>query len=151
MLAPGFYAIEKSQLQRRLVTRPRETMSVLGFLRALQHGQPLPNEVLVTGLDRMLYQVYRLHGEGEAGKQAVRQVVNTLSRALYNAQARHRLLTAGPVVIFVLEYVEHGEHWRAGVRIRPRNEHLELFWLEQFLRRCEVTDVSGESVCYSAF
>lgn len=151
MLVPGFYALEKNQLQRCLVARPRETMSVLGFLRALRHGQPLPKEVLVTGLDRMLYQVYRLHEEGDAGKQAVRQAVNTLSRALYSPQARNRLLTVVPVVIFVLGYVEHGEHWRAGVRIRPRNEHLELFWLEQFLPRCEVIDVNGESVCYSAF
>ncbi len=151
MLRAGFYALEKSQLQRRIVARPKETMSVIGFLRALRHGEPLPKEVLVTGLDRMLYQVYRLHGEREAGRQAVRQAVNALGRALYNPQARNRLLRDAPVVLFALEYVEHGEHWKAGVRIRPRNEPLELFWLEQFLPHCEVTEIGGESVCYSSF
>ena len=151
MLLPGFYAIERSQLQRRIVARPKETVSVIGFLRVLWSKQPLPQEMLVTGLDRMLYQVYRLHGEGEAGKGAVRQTVRMLSRALYNPQARPCLQRHAPVVLFVLEYVEHGEHWRAGVRIRPKDEPLELFWLEQLLPRCEVTDVGGESVCYSAF
>jgi len=153
MLGAGFYVIEKSQLQRRIVARPKETMSVLGFLRALKHGNPIPQEVLVTGLDRMLYQVYRLHGEGETGSEseAVRQAVKVLSRALYNPQGRQRLLKDAPVVLFALEYVEHGEHWRAGVRIRPKDEPLELFWLEQLLPRCEVTDAGGESVCYSAF
>ena len=151
MLASGFYAVEKSQLQRRLVARPKETMSVIGFLRALKHGGRLPKEMLVTGLDRMLYQVYRLHGEGAVGRQAVHQAVNALSRSLYNPQARNRLLIESPVVLFTLEYIEHGEHWRAGVRIRPKNEPLELFWLEQSLPRCEVTEIGGESVCYSQF
>lgn len=151
ILSPGFYTLEKGHLQRRIVARPKKTMSVIGFLRALKHGEALPKEVLVTGLDRMLYQVYRMQGEGEAGRQAVRQAVNALSRALYNPQARNRLLTESPVVLFTLEYVEHGERWKAGVRIRPKNEPLELFWLEQFLPRCEVTEMGGESVCYSQF
>lgn len=142
---------KKSQLQRRIVARPRETMSVISFLRALRYGGRLPKEALVTGLDRMLYQVYRLHGEGEAGRQAVRQAVNALSRSLYNPQARNRLLKDAPAVLLALEYIEHGEHWRAGVRIRPRNEPLELFRLEQFLPRCEVTEMGGESLCYSQF
>jgi len=150
-MSAGFYALEQSRLSRHLVARPKETMSLLYFLRVLQHGEPLPKEVLVTGLDRMLYQVYRLHGEGESGKQAVRQSVNALSRALYNPRARKRLLMDAPVVLFALEYIEHGEHWRSGVRIRPANEPLELFWLEQFLPRCEVTEIDGESVCFSAF
>ncbi|MBI3989516.1 MAG: hypothetical protein HY347_07850 [candidate division NC10 bacterium] len=149
--SPGFYAVEKSQVQRRIVARPKETMSVISFLRALMHGGRLPKEALVTGLDRMLYHVYRLHGEGAAGREAVQQVVNALSRSLYNPQARNRLLTESPVVLFTLEYIEHGERWKAGVRIRPRNEPLELFWLEQFLPRCEVTEMGGESVCYSQF
>jgi len=151
MLSSGFYALEQSQLQRRIVARPKQTMSLLSFLRALKRGEPLPKEVLVMGLDRMLYQVYRLHGEGETGKQAVRQSVTTLSRALCNAQTRPRLLRDAPVVVFVLEYVEYVEHWRAGVRIRPANEPLELFWLEQFLPHCDVTDMGGESVCCSMF
>ena len=132
MLVPGFYVLEKGQLQRHLVASPRDAMSVLAFLRVLRHNDPLLREVLVTGLDRMLYQMYRLHGEGEIGKRAVRQGVNVLSRALYNPQARQRLLIDAPVVLFVLEYVEHGERWRAGVRIRRAigDEPLELFWLD---------------------
>lgn len=150
-LAAGFYALEKSLYYRRLVARSRQTLSVLGFLRALRHGTPLPQEVLVTGLDRMLYQVYRLHGEGQGGRQAVRRAVNALGRALYNARARNRLLTNAPVVHFALEYVEHSEHWRAGVRIRPSNEPLELLGLEQFRPHCQVVEVGGESVCHSPF
>lgn len=65
-LAAGFHALEKSLYDRRLVARPRQTMSVLGFLQALRHGTPVPQEVLVTGLDRLLYQVYRLHRQGHA-------------------------------------------------------------------------------------
>lgn len=151
MLASGFYAMEKSQLQQRIIARPKETMSIISFLRVLRHGGWLPKEVLVTGLDRMLYQVYRLHGEGATGRQAVLKAVNALSRALYNPQARNRLFTESPVVLFTLEYIEHGERWKAGVRIRPKNEPLELFWLEQFLPRCEVTEIGSERVCYSRF
>jgi len=151
MLAPGFYALEKSQWQRRIGPRPKAMMSVVALLRSLRHGESLPKEILVPGLERMLYQVYRLHGEGDAGRQAVRPAVNALSRALNNPQARNRLLREGPVIIFVLEYVEHGEYWRAGVRDRRTDQPLELLRLEWLFPRCEVTEVGGESVCYGRF
>ena len=151
MLASGFYVLEKNHLQQGIITRPKKTMSVLGFFRTLRHGQSIPHELLVTGLDRMLYQIYRLCGEGTTGKQAVRQAVDVLSRLLYNPQSRQRLLVEAPVVILSMEYLEHGEHWQAGVRIRPKNEPLALFWLEQLFPRCEVTEISGESVCYCHF
>jgi len=59
-----------------------------------------------------------LQGEGNSGKEAVKHAVNILRQALYNPRVRQRLLSDAPIIIFVLEYVEHGERWKAGVRIR---------------------------------
>lgn len=151
MLKPGFYAVEKAQLQRICASFDIEIMSLLRFLRTLKSNQPLPQKVLVKGMDRMLYKVYQLHGEGGKGTEAVRKVVRVLSRSLYNAQTRPRLLQKAPVVIFVLEYVEHGKHWWAGIRHRQTNQPLELFRLEDFFPHEPSLEQIGEIVCYSHF
>jgi len=128
-----------------------ETMSAVGLVRALVHGQCLPARVRIPGLDRALYQVYRQHegqGEQEASRQ-VAQVVRLFGDHLY--RSRERLQREGPVVLFVLEYLEHGVYWRAGIRDRGTNQPQELFRLEWLFPRCEVTQVDGEIVCFGRF
>lgn len=155
-LDAGFYALE-GQVWRRLESPWKqagfsfETMSPVAFLRALTHGQPLPARVRIPGLERALYQVYRQHegqGEWEASRQ-VKQVVQQFGQTLY--RSRERLLRKGPVVLFVLEYLEHGVYWRAGIRHRGTDQPLELFRLEWLFPRCEVAQVDGEIVCFGRF
>jgi len=155
-LRPGFYALEISAWRRlespwKQAGFPFETMSPVGFLRALIQGQPLPASVRIPGLDRALYQVYRQHegqGEREASRQ-VAQVVRQFGQTFY--RSRERLLREGPVVLFVLEHLEHGMYWRAGIRHRGTGQPQELFRLEWLLPRCEVTQVDGEIVCFGRF
>lgn len=155
-LDAGFYALE-GQVWRRLESPwkqagfPFEAMSPVGFLRALIQGQPLPARVRIPGLDRALYLVYRQHegqGEREASRQ-VAQVVQQFGQTLY--RSRERLLREGPVVLFVLEYLEHGMYWRAGIRHRGTGQPQELFRLEWLFPRCDVTQVDGEIVCFGRF
>lgn len=155
-LDAGFYALEWEAWRRlespwKQAGFPFETMSAVALLRAVLQGQPLPPRVRVPGLDRALYQVYRQHeGQGErAARKEVEQVVREFGGMLY--RAREHLMRQGPVVLFVLEYVEHGEHWQAGIRHRGTGEPLVLFRLERLFPRCEVSQVDGEVVCYSTF
>jgi len=167
-LDAGFYALE-GQVWRRLESPWKqagflfETMSPVGFLRALIQGPlpppagavpvdgGLPVRVRIPGLDRALYPVYRQHegqGEREASRQ-VAEVVRHFGQTLY--RSRERLLREGPVVLFVLEYLEHGMYWRAGIRHRGTGQPQELFRLEWLFPHCEVTQVDGEIVCFSCF
>ncbi len=155
-LDAGFYALEW-QVWRRLESPWKqagfsfEVMSPVAFLRALIQGQPLPARVRIPGLDRALYLVYRQHesqGEREASHQ-VGQVVRDLGQTLY--RSRERLLREGPAVLFVLEYLEHGIYWRAGIRHRGTGQPQELFRLEWLFPHCEVTQVDGAIVCFGRF
>lgn len=155
-LDAGFYALD-GQVWRRLESPWKqagfsfETMSPMGFLRALIQDQPLPAHVRIPGLDRALYLVYRQHegqGEREASRQ-VAQVVQQFGQTLY--RSRERLLREGPAVLFVLEYLEHGMYWRAGIHHRGMGQPQELFRLEWLFPRCEVTQVDGEIVCFGRF
>jgi hypothetical protein len=152
----GFYALEISAWRRlespwKQAGFSFETMSPMVFLRTLIQGQPLPARVRIPGLDRALYQVYRQHesqGEREASRQ-VKQVAQQFGQTLY--RSRERLLQEGPVVLFVLEYLEHGMYWRAGIRHRGTGQPQELFRLEWLFPRCDVTQVDGEIVCFGQF
>lgn len=167
----GFYAMEISAWQRlegpwKQAGLSFEVLSPLAFLRALIQGNPqpppagavpvdgdggLPARVRIPGLDRALYLVYRQHegqGEREASRQ-VAEVVQQFGQTIY--RSRERLLREGPVVLFVLEYLEHGMYWRAGIRHRGTGQPQELFRLEWLFPRCEVTQVDGEIVCFGRF
>ena len=155
-LEAGFYALEISAWRRLEGPWKRtglsfEVMSPVSFLRALTQGQALPARVRIPGLDRAIYQIYRQHecqGERGASRQ-VGQVVREIGQILY--RSRERLLREGPVVLFVLEYLEHGMYWRAGIRHRGTGQPQELFRLERLFPRCEVTQVGGEIVCFGRF
>ena len=153
---PGFYAMEIAAWRRlespwKLAGFAFETMSMIALLRALMRSEPLPPRIRIPRLDRMLYQLYRLHeekGEREALRQ-VDRVVRQFGSVLY----RHRghLMREGPLVLFTLEYLEHGTYWQAGIRHRGTGEAIELFRLERLFPRCEVSQVDGEVVCFSTF
>lgn len=156
-LDAGFYALEGHAWQRLEGPWKRaglsfEVMSPVAFLRALMNqGQPLPARVRIPGLDRALYLVYRQYedqGEREASRQ-VAQAVREIGHTLY--RSRERLLRQGPVVLFMLEYLEHGMYWRAGIRHRGTGQPQKLFRLERLFPRCEVTQVDGEIVCFGRF
>lgn len=155
-VGPGFYALDWPAWRRlegpwKQAGFPFETMSTVALLRAVPQGQPLPPRIRVPGLDRFLYQVYRQYeGQGErAALEQVREVVREFNKILY--RAREHLMRQGPVVLFVLEYVEHGVYWQAGIRHRGTGEPVVLFRLEQLFPRCEVSQVDGEIVCFSTF
>lgn len=151
-LTYGLYAFEKRILNE--LAQPKEHRSILAFLRALRRREPLADEVLVTGLDRMLYQVFWLNG-GEAEDKAEKalKVVEGVVKMFGSELYRHRadLARRASVVLFPLEYVEHSTYWKAGIRYRPTGEPLELFRLEWFFPRCEVMEIAGEPACYSMF
>lgn len=155
-LGAGFYALEVSTWRRLESPWKRagfsfEVMSPIGFARALVCRQRLPARVRIPGLDRALYEVYRQH-EGRGAQEAVRQV-KAVAQHFGQTMYRHRdwLLREGPVVLFVLEYLEHGQYWQAGIRYRGTDQAEELFRLEWLFPRCEVTQVDGEIVCFGRF
>jgi len=134
-LAPGFYLLEKSQLGKT-VARPRQTMSIIAFLRAVRRKEPLPQEVCVVGLERLLH-----HARDR------REGARIISQALIGPQAGPHLRKQAPVVILPLEYLELGEHWKAGVR--QRSEVEEIFAVAWVFPRVDMRSVDGADVCFS--
>jgi hypothetical protein len=68
-LRPGYYLLEKGQLGQA-IPRPRETMSVIAFLRAVQREEPLPDKVCVLGLERLLYHTPTItRRQGSSGRR----------------------------------------------------------------------------------
>jgi len=136
-LIPGFYIIEKSQLGRD-IPRPRETMSIVAFLRAVRRREELPKEVCVIGLERLLYRT-----------SDRRKAARVIQQALYNPLAVHHLRRQAPVVVLPLEYLELSLHWKAGIR-RGRGVE-EVFALEWVFPRADIRTVEETDVCYSMF
>jgi len=136
-LTPGFYILEKRQLGD-VIPRPRETMSIIAFLRAVQRREELPREVCVIGLERLLYR---------AGDR--RKAARVIQQALYNPQAAHHLRRQAAVVILPLEYLELSLHWKAGIRRGKTVE--EVFAVEWVFPRADIKTINEVDVCYSMF
>jgi hypothetical protein len=134
-LRPGYYILEKRQLGQG-VPRPRVTMSIIAFLRAVQGEEALPDKVCVLGLERLLYQA-----------DDSRRSARVIQQALYNPQAKRHLRRQGPVVILPLEYLELSTHWKAGIR-RGGTPH-EIFHVEWVFPRADIETVGKADVCYS--
>ncbi|TEU10664.1 MAG: hypothetical protein E3J21_25575 [Anaerolineales bacterium] len=134
-LRPGYYLLEKRQLGQA-IPRPRETMSIIAFLRAVQRKEPLPDKVCVLGLERLLY-----HAADN------RRAARVIQQALYNPQAKRHLHRQGPVVILLLEYLELSTYWKAGIR-RGGTSH-EVFHIEWVFPRADIETVGKVDVCYS--
>jgi len=134
-LRPGYYLLEKGQLGQA-IPRPRETMSIIAFLRAVQREEPLPDQVCVLGLERLLYHAADHH-----------QAAGVIRQALYNPQANRYLRRQSPVVILPLEYLELSTHWKAGIR-RGGTPH-EIFHVEWVFPRADIETVGKADVCYS--
>jgi len=142
-LRPGYYLLEKGQLGDA-VPRPRETMSIIAFLRAVRREESLPAEICVLGLERLLHHVVRFRSP-QAGDS--RQAAGVIRQALYNPQAKRHLRRQSPVVILPLEYLELSTHWKAG--IRQRGTPYEVFHVEWVFPRADIESVRGVDVCYS--
>jgi len=134
-LRPGYYLLEKKQLGRA-IPRPRKTMSIIAFLRAVQRKEPLPNQVCVLGLERFLHQA-----------DDHRQAAGVIRQRLYNPQAKRHLRRQSPVVILPLEYLELSTYWKAG--IRQRGAPHEVFHMEWVFPRADIDTVGKADVCYS--
>ena len=134
-LRPGYYLLEKRQL-RQALPRPRETMSIIAFLRAVQREEPLPDQVCVLGLERLLHQA-----------DDVRRAAGVIRQALYNPQANRHLRRQSPVVILPLEYLELSTYWKAG--IQQRGTCHEVFHVEWVFPRADIETVEKADVCYS--
>lgn len=134
-LRPGYYLLEKRQLGQG-IPRPRETMSIIAFLRAVGRKDPLPDEICVLGLERLLY-----HAADS------RRVARVIQQALYNPQAKRHLRRQSPVVILPLEYLELSTYWKAG--IRQRGTYREVFHVEWVFPRADIETVGKMDVCYS--
>ena len=136
-LAPGFYILEKKQLGDA-IPRPRETMSIIAFLRAVRRREELPKEVCIIGLERLLYRT--------ADR---RRAARVIQQALYNPRAVHHLRRQAPVVILPLEYLELSLHWKGGIRRGRMVE--EVFAVEWVFPRADIRAVGETDVCYSMF
>lgn len=134
-LAPGFYLLEKSQLGKA-IARPQKTLSIIAFLRAVRRKEPLPQEVCVVGLERLLYHA--------SDRRAAARIV---SQALIGPQAGPYLRKCAPVVVLPLEYLELGEHWKAG--LRQRGEVEEVFAVAWIFPRVDIRSIEGADVCFS--
>ena len=136
-LVPGFYTIEKDQLGKD-IPRPRETMSIIAFLRAVRRREELPKEVCVIGLERLLYRA--------ADR---RKAARVIQQALYNPQAVHHLRRQALVVVLPLEYLELSLHWKAGIKRGKTAE--EVFAVEWVFPRVDIRTIGEADVCYSMF
>jgi len=134
-LRPGYYLLEKRQLGQA-IPRPRKTMSIIAFLRAVQRKEPLPDEVCVLGLERLLHLA-----------DDHRRVAGVIRQMLYNPQAKSHLRRQSPVVILPLEYLELSTYWKAG--IRQRGTPHEAFHVEWVFPRADIETVGKADVCYS--
>ena len=134
-LRPGYYLLEKRRLGKA-IPRPRATMSIIAFLRAVRRKEPLPDQVCVLGLERLLHHAENSH------RAAV-----VIRQALYNPQAKPYLRRQSPVVILPLEYLELSTHWKAGIRRRGRPQ--EVFHVEWVFPRADIGTVGKADVCYS--
>ena len=134
-LRPGYYLLEKGQLGQAL-PRPRETMSIIAFLRVVQREEPLPDKVCVLGLERLLH-----HADD------VRRAAGVIRQALYNPRANRHLRRQSPVVILPLEYLELSTYWKAGIQQRGTSH--EVFHVEWVFPRADIETVGKADVCYS--
>jgi len=134
-LRPGFYVIERAHLGKA-IQRPRETMSIVAFLRAVRRKELLPKEVCVIGLERLLYRL----ADPQAAAIVVQQV-------LYNPPGGHHLRRQGPVVVMPLEYLELLGYWKAG--IRRHNQPVEVFNVAWVLPKADANTIDGADVCVS--
>lgn len=134
-LVAGFYILEKGQLGKA-IPRPRVTMSIVAFLRAVRQRQPIPAEVCILGLERLIY-----HATDR------REAASVIREALYNPAAKRHLARQRPVVVLPLEYLELSTHWKAG--IRRRNMPLEIFAAEWVFPRADIKTVNDTDLCYS--
>ncbi len=135
ILRPGYYLLEKRQLGQG-IPRPRKTMSIIAFLRAVKRKEPLPNTVCVLGLERLLH-----HADDS------RRAARVIQKALYNPQAKPYLRRQSPVVILPLEYLELSTYWKAGIR-RGETPH-EIFHIEWVVPHADIETVGKADVCYS--
>ena len=135
-LRPGYYLLEKRQLGQD-VLRPRTTMSIIAFLRAVQREEPLPEEICVVGLERLLHEASDPRG-----------AARVLQRALGNPRAASYLRHRGPAVVLPLEYLEYVNYWRAGIRQGQRGDPREVFHLEWVFPRAEIESVGKTDLCY---
>jgi len=135
-LRPGYYLLQKKQLGLGAIPRPRKTMSIIAFLRAVQRAKPLPDKVCVLGLERLLH-----HADD------ARRAARVIQQALYNPQAKHHLRRQSPVVILPLEYLELSTYWKAGIQ-QAGIPH-QVFHVEWVFPRADIEAVGKADVCYS--
>jgi len=135
-LIPGFYVVEKKEVGK-VVPRPTDTLSIVAFLHAARLKKDLPREVLVTGLDRLLYRA-----------SDPRKAALTLSQMLNSPPIKSHLNRQAPVVIVSVEYLELGDKWKAGVRDAVTGKQGE-FVVEWVLPRLDLKTVGGVDVPYS--
>jgi len=136
-LRPGYYLLERGQLGQT-IPRPRETMSIIAFLRAVQREEPLPDQLCVLGLERLLH-----HADD------VRRAAGVIRQALYNPQANRHLRRQSPVVILPLEYLELSTYWKAG--IQQRGTFHKVFHVEWVFPRADIETVGKADMCYSTW
>ena len=134
-LRPGYYLVDKSQLGQG-ISRPKRTMSIIAFLRAVRREEPLPDQVCVLGLERLLY-----HAADR------RRAAGVIQQALHNPQAGRHLRRQSPVVILPLEYLELSTYWKAG--IQQQGACQEIFHVEWVFPRADIATVGKVDVCYS--
>lgn len=134
-LRPGYYLLEKGQLGQA-IPRPRKTMSIIAFLRAVQRKEPLPDQACVLGLERLLH-----HADDH------RRAADVIRQTLYNPQAKRHLRRQSPVIIMPLEYLELSTYWKAG--ILQRGAPYEVFHVEWVFPRADIETVEKADVCYS--
>ena len=134
-LRPGYYLLEKGQLGQAL-PRPKETMSIIAFLRAVQREEALPDKVCSLGLERLLYHA----ADNRRAAGAIRQ-------ALYNPRGNRHLRRQSPIVILPLEYLELSTYWKAGIQQRGTSH--EVFHVEWVFPRADIETVGKADVCYS--
>ncbi|MGQ9586332.1 MAG: hypothetical protein ACUVXG_13160 [Anaerolineae bacterium] len=136
-LRPGYYLLERGELGKAL-PRPRKTMSIIAFLRAVRRREALPEQVCVLGLERLLHQA-----------DDVRQAAAVIQQALYNPEAKHHLARESPAVVLPLEYLELSTYWKAGIREGGVGTPREVFRVEWVFPRADIATVNKADVCYS--
>lgn len=134
-LRPGFYLVQNDYCgEHREVPRPKETMSIIEFLRRVRRRKEIPKEVCVVGLDKFIADAFDK-----------RKAANIVLDTLILAQRTRHLARPARVIVMPVGYLELSTHWKVGCLVGE-----EAFNARWVFPHADIEIINEYPVCYSS-